>query len=179
MLNIEPQRPYLVALGGADLRYSSYDVLVIGGGIGGLTAALGAARTWNVALLTKSRLDDTTTFLAQGGIAAAMAPYDSPELHLHDTLVAGEGLCDEDAVRILVEEGPGRVKELEGIGTKFDRTNGHLVLVLGGSAFGAQSGPRRRGCHRQRGGERTDGRHDLGEHRGGARERVRHRPAHG
>jgi len=94
---------------GADLRYSSYDVLVVGGGIAGLTAALGAAHRWNVGLITKGTLDQTTTFLAQGGIAAAMSPHDSPALHLQDTLKAGVGLCDAEAVRVLVEEGPARV----------------------------------------------------------------------
>jgi L-aspartate oxidase len=132
------RRPYLVARGGAEIRYSSYDVLVIGGGIAGLTAAFGAARKWNVALLTKSTLDDTTTFLAQGGIAAAMGPLDSPELHLRDTLIAGAGLCDEEAVRILVEEGPSRVRELEHLGTKFDRRDGQLILA----SEGAHSVPR-------------------------------------
>ena len=133
-----PRRPYLVARGGAEIRYSSYDVLVIGGGIAGLTAAVGAARKWNVALLTKSTLDDTTTFLAQGGIAAAVGPVDSPELHLKDTLGAGAGLCDADAVAILVREGPDRVRELELMGTKFDRRDGQLILA----SEGAHSVPR-------------------------------------
>jgi len=113
---------------GAELRYSSYDVLVIGGGIAGLTAALGAAYRWNVGLVTKGTLEETTTFLAQGGIAAAMSPRDSPELHLKDTLEAGVGLCDEEAVRVLVEEGPARIRELERLGTAFDRRDGRLIL---------------------------------------------------
>jgi L-aspartate oxidase len=113
---------------GADLRYSSYDVLVIGGGIAGLTAALGAAHRWNVGLMTKGTLDQTTTFLAQGGIAAAMSPSDTPELHLKDTLEAGVGLCEEEAVRVLVEEGPARIRELERLGTDFDRRDGRLIL---------------------------------------------------
>ncbi len=132
------RRPYLVSRGGAEVSYRTYDVLVIGGGIAGLTAAVGAARKWNVALLTKSTLDDTNTFLAQGGIAAALGPFDSPELHLQDTLTAGCGLCDEEAVRILVEEGPARVRELEHLGTKFDRREGKLILA----AEGAHSVPR-------------------------------------
>lgn len=132
------RRPYLVSRGKAAVRVRSYDVVVVGGGIAGLTAAVGAARKWNVALITKSTLDDTTTFLAQGGIAAAMGPYDSPELHLADTLAAGAGLCDEEAVRILVEEGPARVRELEHLGTKFDRRGGQLVLA----SEGAHSVPR-------------------------------------
>jgi L-aspartate oxidase len=113
---------------GAELRYSSYDVLVVGGGIAGLTAALGAAYRWNVGLVTKGTLDQTTTFLAQGGIAAAMSPHDSPELHMQDTLEAGVGLCDEPAVRVLVEEGPARIRELERLGTDFDRRDGRLIL---------------------------------------------------
>ena len=117
-----------ISLRGADLRYSSYDVLVVGGGIAGLTAALGAAHRWNVGLITKGTLDQTTTFLAQGGIAAAMSPHDSPELHLNDTLEAGAGLCDDEAVRVLVEEGPARILELEQLGTKFDKRDGKLIL---------------------------------------------------
>lgn len=127
-----------ISLQGAELRFSSYDVLVVGGGIAGLTAALGAAHRWNVGLLTKGTLDQTTTFLAQGGIAAALSPHDSPELHLKDTLEAGAGLCDERAVRVLVEEGPARIHELEQLGTKFDRKDGKLIL----GREGAHSLPR-------------------------------------
>jgi L-aspartate oxidase len=135
---ISTRVPYLVSKGGADVRYSSYDVLVIGGGIAGLTAATGAARRWNVGLITKGGLEETTTFLAQGGIAAAMGPYDSTQLHLADTLEAGVGLCDDHAVRVLVEEGPERVRELERLGTKFDSREGKLIL----GSEGAHSVPR-------------------------------------
>ncbi len=128
----------LISRSGADLRYSSYDVLVIGGGIAGLTAAVGAANRWHVGLITKGDLDETATFLAQGGIAAALGDYDSPELHLKDTLEAGVGLCDHDAVRVLVEEGPARVQELEKLGAKFDRRDGKLILA----SEGAHSVPR-------------------------------------
>jgi L-aspartate oxidase len=128
----------LVSRSGVELRYSSYDVLVIGGGIAGLTAALGAANRWHVGLITKGALEETTTFLAQGGIAAALGEYDSPELHLRDTLEAGAGLCDEEAVRVLVEEGPARVQELEKLGAKFDRREGKLILA----SEGAHSVPR-------------------------------------
>lgn len=132
------RRPYLVSRCGADLRYSSYDVLIIGGGIAGLTAAIGAANHWNVGVITKGKLAETTTFLAQGGIAAAMGPYDSPDLHLADTLEAGVGLCDVDAVRILVDEGPDRVRELLRLGTAFDQRGGKLIL----GSEGAHSVPR-------------------------------------
>ncbi len=117
-----------VSMRGAEVRYSSYDVLVVGGGIAGLTAAVGAANRWNVGLITKSTLDQTTTFLAQGGIAAAMSERDSAELHLEDTLVAGVGLCDVEAVRVLVQEGPARIRELDELGAKFDKRDGKLIL---------------------------------------------------
>ena len=123
---------------GAELRYSSYDVLIVGGGIAGLTAALGAAHRWNVGLVTKGTLDQTTTFLAQGGIAAALSPHDSPELHMADTLEAGVGLCDETAVRVLVEEGPARIRELEELGTDFDQRDGRLVLGREGAHSAAR-----------------------------------------
>jgi L-aspartate oxidase len=128
----------LISRSGVELQYSSYDVLVIGGGIAGLTAALGAANRWHVGLITKGALDETTTFLAQGGIAAAIGDYDSPELHLKDTLEAGAGLCDAQAVRVLVEEGPARVQDLERLGAKFDRRDGKLILA----SEGAHSVPR-------------------------------------
>ena len=105
-------RPYIASVGHQPLLVRQFDVLVLGGGIAGLTAAIAAARRWRAGLLTKSTFDDTTTFLAQGGIAAAMSDADSPELHFEDTVKAGDGLCDEEAVRVLVTEGPDRVREL-------------------------------------------------------------------
>ena len=83
------------------------DVVVVGSGIAGLTTALKARRAGRVLLVTKTELDAGSTRWAQGGIAAALGPGDSPTQHLTDTLVAGAGLCDEEAVRVLVTEGPG------------------------------------------------------------------------
>ena len=71
-------RPYIASRSAEPLHRRTFDVLVLGGGIAGLTAAIAAARRWRVGLLTKSTFDDTTTFLAQGGIAAALGPSDSP-----------------------------------------------------------------------------------------------------
>jgi L-aspartate oxidase len=121
-------RPYLASVTEQPLARRQFDVLVLGGGIAGLAAAIAAARRWHVGLLTKSTLDDTTTFLAQGGIAAALGPADSPELHFQDTVNAGAGLCDEEAVRVLVNEGPDRVRELMEICPRFDRKDGEIVL---------------------------------------------------
>ncbi len=121
-------RPYIANRSDEPLHRRTFDVLVLGGGIAGLTAAIGAARRWRVGLLTKSTFDDTTTFLAQGGIAAAVGPSDSPELHFQDTVRAGDGLCDENAVRVLVNEGPDRVRELMEICPRFDKVEGEIVL---------------------------------------------------
>lgn len=132
------KRPYLLQATGTEPVKRSYDVIVIGSGIGGLTAAVGAARRWSVALISKSVLRDTTTFLAQGGIAAALSEQDSPALHLEDTLRAGAGLCNEEAADILVSEGPERVRELMKICPKFDRSGDQLFLA----SEGAHSVPR-------------------------------------
>ena len=121
-------RPYIASLPPRPLLRRQFDVLVLGGGIAGLAAAIAAARRWHVGLLTKASLNDTTTFLAQGGIAAALGESDSPDLHFEDTVNAGAGLCDPEAVRELVDEGPDRVRELIEICPRFDRQNGEIVL---------------------------------------------------
>ncbi len=127
------------------------DVVVVGSGIAGLTAALRARRTGTVLLVTKADLGDGSTKWAQGGIAAAMGPGDTPDQHLRDTLVAGAGLCDEAAVRVLVTEGPGAVRRLIDEGASFDldadgelsltREGGHhrdRIAHAGGDATGAE-----------------------------------------
>jgi L-aspartate oxidase len=128
------------------------DVIVVGSGIAGLTAALRLReRVDRVLLVTKTVLDSGSTRWAQGGIAAALDPDDSPAEHLADTLVAGAGLCDEEAVRALVVEGPRRVRELVDLGAVFDRTpaggialtreGGHhrdRIAHAGGDATGAE-----------------------------------------
>ena len=99
------------------------DVLVLGSGVAGLTAARTAAEAGlSVTVLTKGELAASATRYAQGGVAAALSPSDSPELHFSDTLSAGGGLCDTEAVRVLVGEGPSRLRELMALGASFDRT---------------------------------------------------------
>ena len=128
------------------------DVVVAGSGIAGLSAALHARAAGHaVTVVTKVNVADGSTRWAQGGIAAALDPADSPAEHLADTLAAGVGLCDEAAVRVLVEEGPGRLRELIERGAVFDtdpdgglaltREGGHhrnRIVHAGGDATGAE-----------------------------------------
>ncbi len=109
---------------------TSADVIVVGSGIAGLTCALRLReRVDRVLLVTKTVLSAGSTAWAQGGIAAALDPEDTPEEHLEDTLVAGVGLCDVDAVRALVTEGPERVRELVALGAEFDRDAGGEIKL--------------------------------------------------
>ena len=128
------------------------DVIVVGSGIAGLTTAL-QCRTYglSVLLVTKARVDEGSTKWAQGGIAAALGDGDSPDDHLRDTLEAGAGLCDVEAVRVLVTEGPEAVRKLIERGAIFDREDsgeisltregGHhrnRIIHAGGDATGAE-----------------------------------------
>lgn len=97
----------------------SFDFLVVGSGIAGLSFALRAARLGTVALVTKKNSVDTATNLAQGGIAAVLGKDDSREFHFQDTVKAGDGLCDKDVVKLVVERGPDRVRELMDFGVNF------------------------------------------------------------
>ena len=97
------------------------DFLVLGSGIAGLSFALRASKRGSVLLLAKRGRSESNTAYAQGGIAAVLAPGDSVESHLKDTLVAGAGLCREEAVRVAVSEGPARVRELIDLGAEFTR----------------------------------------------------------
>ncbi|MBN1949636.1 MAG: L-aspartate oxidase [Bacteroidales bacterium] len=98
-----------------------YDFLVIGSGLAGLSFALKVADKGSVAILTKAELQDTNTSYAQGGIAAVTYKPDNYEKHVEDTLIAGDGLCNEEVVRMVVNEAPERIQELIKWGTNFDR----------------------------------------------------------
>jgi L-aspartate oxidase len=119
------------------------DLLIIGGGIAGLSAALEASKFAKVIVLTKGKIGETATEKAQGGIAAAIDQVkDSTQYHFEDTIAAGAGLCDEKAVRVLVTEGVDRVKELIKMGAQFDRAE----TEAGGTAFALTL----EGAHKQR-----------------------------
>jgi L-aspartate oxidase len=125
---------------------------VIGSGVAGLTAAIQARTSgYKVILVTKAQVDDGSTRWAQGGIAAALDPNDSPEEHWRDTIVAGAGLCDSAAARVLVVEGPNAIRRLISRGANFDKTStgaialtregGHhrdRIAHAGGDATGAE-----------------------------------------
>ncbi|MCK4225237.1 MAG: FAD-binding protein, partial [candidate division Zixibacteria bacterium] len=100
------------------------DFLVIGSGIGGLSFALKACELGDVVIVTKKEDSESNTNYAQGGIASVLAKDDSFELHVEDTLRAGDGLCDPEVVRRVVEVGPGCIEELIQVGVQFTRKRG-------------------------------------------------------
>lgn len=112
------------------LKSTTYDFLVIGSGIAGLTFALKAAHRGRVCVVTKSELSDTNTSWAQGGVAAAVGENDSIALHEEDTLIAGAGLCNREAVRFLVEQAEAQLDWLISIGANFDLEPGSKVAIL-------------------------------------------------
>lgn len=126
----------------ASLTREDYDVVIIGSGIAGLWAALQLDEKTRVAILTKSDLKTSSSYNAQGGIAAVLTQEDDFQLHIEDTLTAGAGLCKEEAVRVLVEEGPAAIHSLEELDVPFDYDeSGKLIL-------GREGGHRlRRICH--------------------------------
>ncbi|MBD2003383.1 MULTISPECIES: L-aspartate oxidase [Cyanophyceae] len=109
---------------------TQFDVLVVGAGAAGLYAALCLPESYQVGLITKDNLPLSASDWAQGGIAAAIAPSDSPILHVEDTMFAGAGLCDLEAVKFLVEEAPDCIASLVDMGVAFDRKGSQLAMTL-------------------------------------------------
>ncbi|MFZ9233720.1 MAG: L-aspartate oxidase [Hylemonella sp.] len=109
-----------------------FDVLIVGSGLAGLSAALHLAPTRRVAVLTKRELNDGSSRWAQGGIAAVMDSGDSVDAHVQDTLVAGAGLCDLAATRHVIEHAPASIRWLQQLGVPFTMENGHLHLTREG-----------------------------------------------
>jgi L-aspartate oxidase len=111
------------------MKTNYYDYIVVGSGIAGLYIALLAIERGSVLVLTKGSIDDCNTKYAQGGIAAAMGKDDSPELHFRDTMAAGGGLCDAQAVRILADDAADCIADLIRFGVPFDTLNGEITLT--------------------------------------------------
>ncbi len=112
---------------------SETDFIVVGAGIAGLRASVELASAGRVLCLAKCEVTESNTQYAQGGIAAALSDDDEVRLHLEDTLKAGDGLCNEEAARVLVEEGPPRIEELMEWGTEFDRAGAKIAFTREGA----------------------------------------------
>lgn len=108
------------------------DFLIVGSGVAGLNAALEAARYGKVLLVTKSTLDESSSYWAQGGVAAVLTDSDSYEKHIEDTLEAGRGYCNREAVEVLVKEGADRIRKMIDDGMPFERKNGKLHFGMEG-----------------------------------------------
>ncbi len=125
-------RRYLVGFDPRDLPHHFTDVLIIGGGVAGLRAALGIGEPHRVLVVTKEEVRESNSMYAQGGIAGVLDPEDQFEDHIADTLAAGKGLCDPEVVALVVREAPRRISELIGWGTHFDEVNGQVALTREG-----------------------------------------------
>ncbi|MCS7224482.1 MAG: L-aspartate oxidase [Armatimonadetes bacterium] len=109
------------------------DILIIGGGIAGLWCAVNSSPEVRKVVLVKGDVTDCNTYWAQGGIAASLCPRDHPDKHFLDTILAGKGLCNEEAVRVLVDEAPREVAALWKLGVPFDQEDGRLALAKEGA----------------------------------------------
>lgn len=128
MASLVDTRRYLTDFDSVRIGHVLTDVLVIGSGVAGARAAIEAARHGSVTLVTKGAFEDSCTNFAQGGIAVALGDDDSPTRHAEDTLRVGCGLCDEQAVNLLVREAPERIEELITWGIQLDRVDGAVSL---------------------------------------------------
>ena len=132
LLPLALPRRYLVGFDPQDLPHHFVDVLVIGGGLAGLRVALGVPEPLRVLVVTKEEVRESNSNYAQGGIASVLDPRDNFDDHIADTLAAGKGLCDPDAVALVVREAPQRIGELVEWGTQFDQVNGQVALTREG-----------------------------------------------
>jgi L-aspartate oxidase len=131
-LSLSPRRRYLVRFHPKRVPHSFTDVLIIGGGIAGLRAALEIDPGLQAVVVTKDVLAQSNSAYAQGGIAGVLDPLDDFAQHAADTIAAGKGLCHDDVVRRVVEEAPERIRELVGYGAQFDTLDGELALTQEG-----------------------------------------------
>jgi len=131
-IEFSPRRRHLVHFAPTQVAHVFTDVLVIGGGIAGLRAVLALEPGLSAVVVTKDLLTLSNSAEAQGGIAGVLDPLDDFAHHTADTIAAGKGLCDHDVVEMVVREAPERIRELIGIGTRFDETDGLIDLTREG-----------------------------------------------
>ena len=131
-LEIPLARRYLVRFHPKRIPHAFTDVLIIGGGIAGLRAAMAVEPGLEVTVVTKDVLAQSNSAYAQGGIAGVFDPLDDVANHFADTMAAGKGLCDADIVDMVVREAPDRIRELVGMGAHFDEENGEIALTQEG-----------------------------------------------
>ncbi len=126
-------RRYLVSENDISSQTKKYDIVIVGAGLAGLYCALNISSSFSCALITKGGFDSGSSWLAQGGIAAVTREDDSFENHISDTLSAGAGHCDKEAVRVLVEEGPEDIRKMIEYGVPFDKNeNGEIRVTREG-----------------------------------------------
>jgi len=125
----KPERRYLLNFSSQNLKCEEFDFLVVGSGVAGIRSAITLSEFGSVAVLTKDRMQECNSYLAQGGIAAAIGEDDNIRYHVDDTLYTGQGLCSEKAVSILVEEGPRQIEEFLKFGANFDKTKDSRIAL--------------------------------------------------
>src|SRR3954451_12014139 len=125
-------RRCLVGFDPRELPHHFTDVLIVGGGVAGLRAALGIDEPNRILVVTKDEVRESNSTYAQGGIAGVLDPEDHFEDHIADTLAAGKGLCDPEVVAMVVRDAPARIAELIGWGTHFDEVDGSVALTREG-----------------------------------------------
>ena len=126
-------RRFLCSFDNIEADAYDFDVIIVGSGVAGLYAALHIDPALQVALVTKANIDESNSYLAQGGIAAVMTADDNYVNHIDDTLKAGAGLCNVDAVKVLVEEGPENIRTLIDMQIPFDvNSEGDLQITREG-----------------------------------------------
>jgi L-aspartate oxidase len=132
ILHVPPHRRYLVPFDPKRIPHLFTDVLIIGGGIAGIRAALAVDPSLQTVVVTKDSLQHSNSAYAQGGIAGVLDPLDDFSNHVADTMAAGKGLCHQDVVELVVREAPDRIRELVHYGAEFDKVNNKIALTLEG-----------------------------------------------
>jgi len=131
-IQVPAMRRYLVPFDPKRVPHLYTDILIIGGGIAGIRAALAIDSSLRTVVITKDSLQQSNSAYAQGGIAGVLDPLDDFSNHVADTMSAGKGLCDRDTVELVIREAPQRIRDLIRYGAEFDKVDGELALTLEG-----------------------------------------------